>query len=43
VKQKKENAGITPRNTDNLTPEQQQKIAAVEQRRRERNNRGDRT
>jgi electron transport complex protein RnfC len=36
VKQKKEQSTDTPRNTDNLTPEQQRQIEAVEQRRRER-------
>jgi len=36
VRRRKESAGITPRNTDNLTPEQQQKIVEVEQRRRDR-------
>jgi electron transport complex protein RnfC len=43
VKQKKQSAGIQPRNTDNLTPEQQQQIAEVEQRRRNQTNQGDKT
>jgi len=33
VKRKKEVAGISPGNTDNLTPEQRQQIAAADQRR----------
>jgi electron transport complex protein RnfC len=33
VKRKKERSGISPGNTEHLTPEQQQQIAAVEQRR----------
>ena len=33
VKRKKEQAGVSPGNTDNLTPEQQQQIAAADQRR----------
>ena len=36
VRQKKEEAATAPRNTDNLTPEQQRQIEIVEQRRRER-------
>ncbi len=36
VRQKKEQTTTTPRNIDNLTPEQQRQIEAVEQRRRER-------
>jgi electron transport complex protein RnfC len=36
VRKKKELSDATPRNTDNLTPEQQRRIEAVEQRRRER-------
>jgi electron transport complex protein RnfC len=36
VRQKKAQEDTTPRNTDNLTPEQQRQIEAVEQRRRER-------
>jgi electron transport complex protein RnfC len=33
VKRKKEQAGINPGNTDNLTPEQREQIAAADQRR----------
>jgi hypothetical protein len=33
VKRKKEQAGVSPGNTDNLTPEQRQQIAAADQRR----------
>jgi electron transport complex protein RnfC len=33
VKRKKEQAGVSPGNTDNLTPEQQRQIAAADQRR----------
>ncbi|MEZ5541631.1 MAG: electron transport complex subunit RsxC [Pseudomonadota bacterium] len=36
VKQKKEQSDTLPRNIDNLTPEQQRRIEAVDQRRRER-------
>ncbi len=41
VKRKKEEAGVSPGNTDNLTPEQRQQIAAADQRRAAQNN-GDR-
>jgi electron transport complex protein RnfC len=37
VKRKKEQAHITPKNIDNLTPEQQQLIAAADKRRQKRN------
>jgi hypothetical protein len=33
VKRKKEQAGVSPGNTDNLTPEQQRQIDAADQRR----------
>jgi electron transport complex protein RnfC len=38
VKRKKEQAGVSPGNTDNLTPEQRQQIAAADQRRAARQN-----
>jgi H+/Na+-translocating ferredoxin:NAD+ oxidoreductase subunit C len=41
VKRKKEEAGVSPGNTDNLTPEQRQQITAADQRRAAQNN-GDR-
>jgi electron transport complex protein RnfC len=40
VKRKKELAGVSPGNTDNLTPEQRQQIAAADQRRAAQKNGG---
>ena len=37
VKRKKEQAGIAPKNVDNLTAEQQQLIAAADKRRQQKN------
>ena len=37
VKHKKEQAHMTPKNVDNLTPEQQQLIAAADKRRQQKN------
>jgi electron transport complex protein RnfC len=42
VKQKKAQSDVTPRNVDNLTPEQQQKIEEIERRRRHTTTEGDR-